>query len=92
MAKSVLEGIVRVSQWLGVMQTSPEAYSSRTRTRRLASQGLREQDIQQLVAERAQARRDKDFSRSDAIRDRLLAHQISLRDSAEGTEWTVEAR
>jgi cysteinyl-tRNA synthetase len=91
-AGAVLEGLAQVSEWLGVMQAPPEEYASRTRRQRLASQGLHEQDIDRLVAERTEARKAKDFARSDAIRDELLTHRISVRDSAEGTEWTVEPR
>jgi cysteinyl-tRNA synthetase len=36
------------------------------------------------VAERQQARRNKDFARSDAIRDQLLAEGWVLEDTADG--------
>jgi cysteinyl-tRNA synthetase len=42
-----------------------------------------------LVAERDQARRDKDFARADAIRDELAAKGLVLEDSAEGTRWKI---
>jgi cysteinyl-tRNA synthetase len=42
------------------------------------------QAILDLVAERQQARRNKDFARSDAIRDQLLAEGWVLEDTADG--------
>ena len=42
------------------------------------------QAILDLVAERQQARRNKDFARSDAIRDQLLAEGGVLEDTADG--------
>jgi cysteinyl-tRNA synthetase len=43
--------------------------------------------IDALVAERSAAKRAKDFSRADAIRDELTASGIVLEDTAEGTLW-----
>jgi len=40
-----------------------------------------------LVAQREQARKDKDFAESDRIRDLLASEGISLEDAAEGTIW-----
>lgn len=44
-------------------------------------------DIDALIAERKQARADKDFARADEIRDELAAQRIILEDSPEGTTW-----
>ena len=44
-------------------------------------------EIDALIAERAQARVDKDFARADEIRDHLLARGIELEDTREGTRW-----
>jgi len=49
--------------------------------------GYSEEKIQLLINERADARANKDFARSDEIRDELLANNIELLDSAEGTSW-----
>jgi cysteinyl-tRNA synthetase len=44
-------------------------------------------EILELIEERKQARANKDFARSDEIRDQLKAQGIELLDSAEGTTW-----
>ena len=44
-------------------------------------------EIDALVAERAQARKDRNFARSDEIRDALLARGIIIEDGPEGTIW-----
>jgi cysteinyl-tRNA synthetase len=41
----------------------------------------------QLIAEREKARQEKNWSRSDEIRDALLAQGIVLEDSQSGTVW-----
>jgi len=43
--------------------------------------------IDALIAERNQARSDRDFGRADAIRDELAAEGIVLEDGAGGTSW-----
>ncbi len=40
-----------------------------------------------LIAERAEARRNRDWSRADAIRAELEQLGVVLRDTAHGTEW-----
>jgi len=43
--------------------------------------------IEGLIEERATAKQNRDFSRSDAIRDQLLGQGIVLEDTADGVRW-----
>lgn len=43
--------------------------------------------IEQMIAEREQARKDKDFATADAIRDQLKAEGIILEDTPQGMRW-----
>ena len=43
--------------------------------------------IEKLLEERTAAKKEKNFERSDAIRDELIALGISIMDTAEGTLW-----
>jgi cysteinyl-tRNA synthetase len=44
-------------------------------------------EIDRLVEERAEARRTKNFARSDEIRDALLERGVLLEDTPHGTKW-----
>ena len=44
-------------------------------------------DIEALIEERQQARKDRDFARADEIRDELLEKGIVLEDTREGVKW-----
>jgi cysteinyl-tRNA synthetase len=55
----------------------------------LASIDLSQEEINSLIVERNTARVNKDWAASDAVRDRLLEHNIELHDDADGTSWAV---
>jgi len=44
-------------------------------------------EIDNLIAERQQARKDKNFARADEIRDLLISKGIILEDTREGVRW-----
>jgi len=44
-------------------------------------------EIEALIAERQYARHNRDFARSDEIRDELVAKGIILEDTKDGVRW-----
>ncbi|MGM3305715.1 cysteine--tRNA ligase [Anabaena sp. WFMT] len=49
--------------------------------------GLSDREIDDLIQQRQEARKAKNFAESDRIRDQLLTKGITLIDSREGTRW-----
>lgn len=49
-----------------------------------------DQEIEALIAKRAQARKNKDWATADKIRDELKARHIVLEDTPQGVKWRVE--
>ena len=47
------------------------------------------QEIEALIAERAAAKKAKDFARADEIRALLLEKGVTLLDTSQGTKYTI---
>ncbi len=45
--------------------------------------------VERVIAARAQARKEKNWAESDRLRDALSACGVALKDSKDGTTWTV---
>ncbi|WP_409296448.1 cysteine--tRNA ligase [Peribacillus sp. SCS-26] len=53
----------------------------------LKEEELLDEEIEALIEQRIQARKDRNFALSDEIRDRLKEMNIILEDTAQGTRW-----
>ncbi|WP_195863668.1 cysteine--tRNA ligase [Aerococcus urinae] len=65
----------QLSQWLAIIGIEFQEAS------------ILDSEVQALIEERDQARLDKDYDRSDAIRQELLDQGIILDDTPQGTRW-----
>ena len=73
--------LVHLAGILGLLQTNPETFLK-------DAAGLQDhQMIETLIAERLQARANKDWAKADEIRHTLLAQGIELEDGPTGTTW-----
>ncbi|MGM0126276.1 cysteine-tRNA ligase [Enterococcus sp. AZ194] len=71
-------GIEKYRQWLSVFGLV------------FVSDELLDEEVDQLIEERIQARKSRDFARSDEIRDQLKEQGIILEDTPQGTRWRRE--
>lgn len=68
---------------LGILEADPEAFLQG----QVSEEGLHNAVIEGLVAERDLAKKSRDFTRADEIRERLSEQGVLLEDSREGTRW-----
>jgi cysteinyl-tRNA synthetase len=74
---------------MGLLQEDAATYLRRKKAVLLGGLDIDEQTIIAMIKERNEARSARDWSRSDEIRDRLLAKNIELKDGPEGTTWVI---
>ncbi|MDQ2075681.1 cysteine--tRNA ligase [Marinimicrobium sp. ABcell2] len=70
---------------LGILQEDPQSFLHAG-----AADAISAEHIERLVAERAQAKKDKQYARADEIRASLLEQGVVLEDSPAGTQWRRE--
>lgn len=76
--------LIEAGDLMGLLQQDPEQWFQSTAG---AGEGITAEDIEALIEERAQAKKDRNFARADGIREDLLAQGVVLEDSREGTKW-----
>jgi len=79
----------RVGATLGILGRAPAAALRALRDKAAARRGIDGAAVEAKLVARAEARKAKDFARSDAIRDELLATGVAIMDGPEGTTWKV---
>lgn len=76
--------LVRLGGVLGILQGSADAFLTR------GAEGVDAALIDDLIAQRKQARADKNWALADEIRDRLTAMKVVVEDGADGSRWRIE--
>ena len=81
--KGVLKGqLLAIGGLLGLLQADPDAWFGYG-----AASGADAQRIEQLVAERQSAKKDKNYARADEIRKQLEGEGIVIEDTPAGPKW-----
>ena len=78
-AKALYDFFEELNQVLGVFYTFPEEDGESA----LAS------ELMDLIKQREEARRSRDWGAADELRDQLLEQGIVVKDTANGTEWEL---
>ncbi len=86
-AKTVTE----LANIMGLLRLDPNKFIQEVQAQHLSLVSMTEEELEQLIAERLEARANKNWARADEIRDQLLEKRIELKDSPEGTTWKVTA-
>lgn len=87
---SVRQDLVRIASVLGILAQSPAAYFEQAKTAVLEKDALDPAEIENLIQARNRARKEKDWTTADDIRNRLADMNILLEDRPDGTIWKVK--
>lgn len=87
--KTALQSVLRkAGSFIGLLQLDAEAWFKWAPAS--STGGLSDAEIDQLIQERIDAKKAKNFARADEIRNQLKEQGIILEDSKDGTRWTRE--
>jgi len=76
--------LLGIGNLMGLLQQKPQDWFA------IDEEGFTQEDVTQiegLIAERMEAKENKNFSRADEIRDELLAMNVEIKDTRDGTDW-----
>jgi cysteinyl-tRNA synthetase len=84
------EAFAVAGEVLGIFQEDPRAFLEGERERKTEKLTLTQGEIEKLITEREEARKNRDWVRADEIRDQLASQGIILEDGPQGTTWRVQ--
>ncbi len=82
--------VIDIGSVLGLFQTKAADWLAAREAVRTQHLEISPAEVEELLAERVAARKNKDYKRSDEIRDYLLARDIQLVDTPQGTTWKAK--
>ncbi len=82
--------ILKLGEVIGLYRSQPTTWLEKVKLVGLAQLEITQGEIEELIKQRLQARKEKDFSRGDEIRNDLEAQGILLLDTREGTSWRLK--
>lgn len=83
-------GLIEAAQAEQKKAAEAEAAKEAQKDAYLADKGITRAWVDEKLAERAQAKSDKDWATADAVRDELKALGIVIKDSKAGASWEIE--
>jgi cysteinyl-tRNA synthetase len=82
--------LMRIGNVLGILTEAPIQFFEKRKAGLLKQKEIDTALVERLIAERAQAREEKDWARADQIRDELAGIDILIEDRPDGTVWKVK--
>jgi cysteinyl-tRNA synthetase len=74
---------------MGLLAREPQEFFEEQKDLKLKVLGISREEVERFVEMRNEARKAKDFARSDGIRDTLQEMGVQLEDTPRGTRWKV---
>jgi cysteinyl-tRNA synthetase len=75
---------------MSLFQEPPDSFLKQLDDIFLRKNNINKEEINNLVEERNQARKNKNFKKADEIRKKLVEMNIEVQDSPTGTTWETK--
>ncbi|MBN2802254.1 MAG: cysteine--tRNA ligase, partial [Deltaproteobacteria bacterium] len=86
---TVAEDLKTVCGVLNIITEDPETALLKMRDHSAKLKNIDPAFVEKKIEERNIARAEKEWAKSDAVRDELLEISVELRDGPQGTSWSV---
>ena len=83
-AADIASVLIQLARSIGLMQQSSEQYFTEVAS---SSNAIDKDTIEQMIAQRKQAKEQKDFDTADSLRLQLLDQGIIIEDRPDGSHW-----
>ena len=85
--KSILKSkLILLGSLMGILQEDPKSWFEVNES----NINLNKAEVEALISERNEAKKNKNYERADMIRDELMEQGIEIMDNSSGTSWKVK--
>lgn len=88
---TMMNDIHKVYSVLGLLEQKPEKFIAELKEKYLKKLQINPKDIKDLISERMNAKKIRDYEKADSIRSQLESQGVILNDTRTGTEWDIKA-
>ena len=90
LVQPALDAFDLLARALGLLAMDTASFQEEVKTKRLSALNLSRDDVDAKLQARAQARADKDWATSDALRAELETSGVLVMDTPDGQEWRLK--
>lgn len=83
--------ILKMGSILGIFYESPAIYFEKMQARAIHAQSIDPEMVEEMINQRYEARKAKDWEKADRIRQQLSEMNIILEDRSDGTAWKIQS-
>lgn len=84
------KAILKIGEVLGLFLDDPSGFLESFKEKKLMELGITKEQIEEMIAARKEARKDKNWKEADKIREDLNKKGVVLEDKPEGTIWKIK--
>lgn len=81
--------LISIYKTLGLLQQDPEKVIEEIKNKYLKIYNISEDDINKMIMNRQNFKKEKDWTKADQIRNELMEKGITIKDKGEVTEWDI---
>lgn len=84
------QAILTIGEVLGLFFEEPSGFLESFKEKKITALGLNKNQIEEMIADRIEARKNKNWKEADKTREELNQKGIVLEDKPEGTIWKIK--